>query len=265
MKYLSKLDQYMETAPLKAKLALASVGIVAAGLMASYTAPSMSEQMQPDRPAPIVQQESAGYFSELRSQVQKASLEDNREAQAVSAQATSLVSTEADRQAEIERIRPMQKIAVEDTIIIANMNERTSDVLRDLNEIATRFHESKAWTGTSFTPAQKAKNIATAFLLANLRADHPELKDRDNFLVKLRADTPDNVVLNNVIADLNHKREVLRDATIELATLAAAVKDDNAEKVEFHRERMVSILQEAEYALHVNTDWSLEKGQELTR
>jgi hypothetical protein len=145
------------------------------------------------------------------------------------------------------------------------MNERTSDMLRDMNEIATRLHQSKAWSGDTFTPEQKAKNIANAFVYAQMRADHPDLKKVDGYLVKIREDVPDNRLVNNVIGDLNFKRQILREATLELGALTEAVKDNQAEKVEFHRQAMEVILKDAGYALNEATDWSVKAGKEMTR
>ncbi len=68
------------------------------------------------------------------------------------------------------------------------MNERTSNLIRNMNENARR---------DSFTPEQKAKNIATAFVYAQMRAEHPDLKNVDGYPVKLREDVPDNQLLKD--------------------------------------------------------------------
>jgi hypothetical protein len=98
-----------------------------------------------------------------------------------------------------------------------------------------------------------------------MRAEHPDLKKVDGYLVRLREDVPDNRLLNNVIADLNFKREILRDATLELGALTEAVKENQPEKVEFHRHAMEGILKDAGYALNATTDWSVKAGKGLVR
>ncbi len=238
MKTMTKLDLYLEQAPLKVKIALAIAGGALALALSSQTMPDRigAEPVNPARTSAIVQQQS-----------------------------TPLVASEKDYRLEVERMRPMPEMTVEKVETIASMNERTSDLLRDMNEIATRFHQSKAWTGDSFTPEQKAKNIAMAFVYAQMRADHPDLKNVDGYLVKVREDVPGNQLLNNVIGDLNFKRQILRDATLELGALAEAVKENQPERVEFHRHVMEGILKDAGYALNAATDWSVEAGKELTR
>jgi hypothetical protein len=234
---MTRLDLYLEQAPLKVKIALAAAGTFMAAVLASQTMPARADQpLDPARTTPIVQQSSSPF-----------------------------VSGAAEQRLEIERMRPMPEMTVEKIETIAGMNERTSDMLRDMNEIATRFHQSKAWTGDSFTPEQKAKNVATAFVYAQMRAEHPDLKKVDGYLVKLREDVPDNRLLNNVIADLNFKREILRDATLELGALTEAVKENQPEKVEFHRHAMEGILKDAGYALNATTDWSVKAGKGLVR
>lgn len=172
--------------------------------------------------------------------------------------------TSIEQQITAESMRPMPSVNVDDVKTINGMNARTSQQLRDMNQIATRFHESKAWTGDKFTAEQKAKNIAQAFLISSqIRGDSPEFKSLDGYLVKLRADTPDNRKINNVIADVNFKREVLKDATIELERLAQAVRNNNPSEIEAHRASMATILQDAGYALNANTDWSVKLGNEL--
>jgi isocitrate lyase len=237
MKALTRLDEYLETAPMKVKIALAAAGTFMAAVIASQTMPeARAAELDPARTAPIVQQ-----------------------------QTSKLVSGTAEYNLAIERMRPMPEMGVESIDTITSMNERTSDMLRDMNEIATRFHQSKAWTGDTFTPEQKAKNIANAFVYAQMRADHPDLKKVDGYLVKIREDVPDNMLVNNVIGDLNFKRQILREATLELGVLTEAVKDNQAEKVEFHRQAMEVILKDAGYALNEATDWSVKAGKEMTR
>jgi isocitrate lyase len=237
MKALTRLDEYLETAPMKVKIALAAAGTFMAAVIASQTMPeTRAAELNPARTAPIVQQ-----------------------------QTSKLVSGTAEYNLAIERIRPMPEMGVESIDTITSMNERTSDMLRDMNEIATRLHQSKAWSGDTFTPEQKAKNIANAFVYAQMRADHPDLKKIDGYLVKIREDVPDNRLVNNVIGDLNFKRQILREATLELGALTEAVKDNQAEKVEFHRQAMEVILKDAGYALNEATDWSVKAGREMTR
>lgn len=238
MKALTRLDEYLETAPLKVKLALAAAGTFMAAVIASETMPAAhaSEMLDTARTAPVVQQ-----------------------------QVSPLVSGKAEYNLALERMRPMPKMGVESIDTITSMNERTSDMLRDMNEIATRLHQSKAWSGDTFTPEQKAKNIAKAFEYAQMRADHPELKKVDGYLVKIREDVPENRLVNNIIGDLNFKREILKDATLELGALAEAVKENQPEKVEFHRQAMEVILKDAGYALNASTDWSVKAGKGLTR
>jgi hypothetical protein len=237
MKALTRLDEYLETAPMKVKIALAAAGTFMAAVIASQTMPeARAAELDPARTAPIVQQ-----------------------------QTSKLVSGTAEYNLALERMRPMPKIGVESIYTITGMNERTSDMLRDMNEIATRLHQSKAWSGDTFTPEQKAKNIANAFVYAQMRADHPDLKKIDGYLVKIREDVPDNRLVNNVIGDLNFKRQILREATLELGALTEAVKDNQAEKVEFHRQAMEVILKDAGYALNEATDWSVKAGKEMTR
>jgi isocitrate lyase len=237
MKAFTRLDEYLETAPMKVKIALAAAGTFMAAVLASQTMPeARAAELDPARTAPIVQQ-----------------------------QTSKLVSGTAEYNLAIERMRPMPEMGVESIDTITSMNERTSDMLRDMNEIATRFHQSKAWTGDTFTPEQKAKNIANAFVYAQMRADHPDLKKVDGYLVKIREDVPDNRLVNNVIGDLNFKRQILREATLELGALTEAVKDNQAEKVEFHRQAMEVILKDAGYVLNEATDWSVKAGREMTR
>jgi isocitrate lyase len=237
MKALTRLDEYLETAPMKVKIALAAAGTFMAAVIASQTMPeARAAELNPARNAPIVQQ-----------------------------QTSKLVSGTAEYNLAIERMRPMPEMGVESIDTITSMNERTSDMLRDMNEIATRLHQSKAWSGDTFTPEQKAKNIANAFVYAQMRADHPDLKKIDGYLVKIREDVPDNRLVNNVIGDLNFKRQILREATLELGALTEAVKDNQAEKVEFHRQAMEVILKDAGYALNEATDWSVKAGKEMTR
>jgi isocitrate lyase len=237
MKALTRLDEYLETAPMKVKIALAAAGTFMAAVIASQTMPeTRAAELNPARTAPIVQQ-----------------------------QTSKLVSGTAEYNLAIERMRPMPEMGVESIDTITSMNERTSDMLRDMNEIATRLHQSKAWSGDTFTPEQKAKNIANAFVYAQMRADHPDLKKIDGYLVKIREDVPDNRLVNNVIGDLNFKRQILREATLELGALTEAVKDNQAEKVEFHRQAMEVILKDAGYALNEATDWSVKAGREMTR
>jgi isocitrate lyase len=203
--------------------------------------------------------------SQTMPETRAAELNPARTAPIVQQQTSKLVSGTAEYNLAIERMRPMPEMGVESIDTITSMNERTSDMLRDMNEIATRLHQSKAWSGDTFTPEQKAKNIANAFVYAQMRADHPDLKKIDGYLVKIREDVPDNRLVNNVIGDLNFKRQILREATLELGALTEAVKDNQAEKVEFHRQAMEVILKDAGYALNEATDWSVKAGREMTR
>ncbi|MNU37755.1 hypothetical protein D3C71_264130 [compost metagenome] len=238
MKVLTRLDQYLETAPLKVKIALAAAGTFMAAVIASQTMTpaNAAEQLHPARTAPIVQQQS-----------------------------TPLVSSSKDYDLEVERMRPMPEVGVDSMEKITDLNERTSDMLRDMNEIATRFHQSKAWTGDTFTPERKAKNIASAFVYAQMRASHADLRNIDDYVVRLRADVPENRLVNNIIGDLNFKRQILKEATLELGALADAVKDDQPEKVEFHRKAIEVVLKDAGYALNSATDWSVKAGRQLSR
>ena len=239
MKTLTRLEDYLENAPMKTKLALTAAGtLIAAIAVSSVIAPQPAHaaELHSSRTAPIVQQTSSPYKSDS-----------------------------IDFDLEIERMRPMPNVVVHDINQLNKMNERTSDMLRDVNHIATRFYESRSWTGGTFTPEQKAENIATVLKLVENRADNPEVRKLDGYIVALRADVPENQVINNIVADLNFKRETLRNAALELNALIGAVKDDRPDDVEKHRFMAETILKDAGYALNYGTDWSIEAGRNLAR
>ncbi|NTF17722.1 hypothetical protein G6L37_04865 [Agrobacterium rubi] len=266
MKTMTRLEDYLENAPMKSKIALAAAGTLLAALMAVQVLPvtkAEAAELHPSRTAEIVTQTSSEQSSELGGRDRN--VDPARLAQIKQHTSTPYKSDAVDKALAFERMRPMPNVVVEDISEITKLNERTSDLLRDANEIATRFHESKAWTGEMFTPEQKAKNIGTALQLAHHRADHPELAKLDNYIVALREDLPDNRLLNNITADLNFKRETLRNATLELNAMMIAMKDDRQDDVEKHRFMTETILKDAGYALSARTDWSVEAGHRLSR
>lgn len=238
MKPATNLNEYMLRAPSKVKAALATAGLLVTLASASIASPvhaaDSSRQIDLARTAPIVQTHTSALASPLGTY---------------------------DRA--IEHARPMQAVSVSDMKTINGLNARTSDMLRDANEIATRLYDSKAWHGDMFTPEEKAKNIAQAFMLAQLRADSPDLSKLDDYIVNLKADTPDNFLVNNVLGDLNFKREILRDASIELSLLIAAVRENRPDDIETHREAMSYIRKDASYAMDDATDWSLNQSETL--
>jgi hypothetical protein len=238
MKTLTKLDEYWLNAPLKVKVALAIASGLLAAVVSTQTMPDRmgANSLDPARTSSIVEQTTSPYSSNAK-----------------------------DHALALERMRPMPVISTDDMMTITSLNERTSDILRDAHEIGTRLNESKAWSGDMFTPEQKATNIAQAFKYATMRADHPEMQSFDGSILRLREDLPENQIVNNIIADLNFKRETLRNATLELGALIEAVKEDRQEDVEKHRHMMTVILNDAGYALSDATDWSVTAGKELTR
>lgn len=236
MKPVTRLEDYLSHAPSKVRAALAATGLLVTLAAASIASPvnaADNGQLHPARTAPIVESSSTPLVSKLST----------------SGGETTLWA--------------MHSTSIDDLGTINKLNARTSDMLRDTNEIATRLHESKAWSGTMFTPLQKAKNIIQAFVLSQMRADNSDVSKLDNFMVKLKADTPDNWAVNNVIADLNFKREILREATVELSMLVDAVKDDRPADIEEHREAMVKLFKEVGYAMDEKTDWSIALGEKL--
>jgi hypothetical protein len=265
MRALTRLEDYLENAPMKTKIAIAAAGTLMAALVATQTLPSAAHasELHPQRTAPIVQHTGTTAASDLVGRDRN--IDPVRMAPIVQHSSTPYKSDEKDRALAIERLRPLPATTVSDIGTVNKLNERTRDMLRDANEIATRFHESKAWTGDMFTPEQKAKNIAQAFMLAQMRADHPEEKKLDGYVLKLREDIPENRVVNNIIADVNFKRETLRNATLELGALVEAMKDNRLEDVEKHRFMMETLLKDASYAMNDSTDWSMKAGRELDR
>lgn len=323
MKTLTRLEDYLENAPMSTKIALAAAGTLMAALVASSvmaTTPARAVELHTSRTAPIVHQLSSdqaselsgrdtniesgrlaqivssstsGSFSQLGEQADRPGVESvhpsrtapivdqtetqqsdrteakpvhpDRVAPIVEQSSSPYKSGSLDEMIAIERMRPMANVVVEDVQQLNKMNERTSSMLRDVNDIATRLYESKAWSGDTFTPEQKAKNIATALKLAQNRAGNPDVQKLDGYIVTLRADVPENRMINNVTADLNFKREILRDASLELNALIGAMKENRQDDVEKHRATTETILKDAGYALNANTDWSLKTGQELAR
>lgn len=174
-------------------------------------------------------------------------------------------SNDAEHDLAVERLRPIPHKTVSDLKVVNSLNERTSDILRDANEIATRLYESKVWHGDMYTPEQKASNIAQAFQLAVSRADHSDMKTFDGYLVTLDANLPDARLVDNIVGDLNFKRETLRDAVLELGALVEAVRDDRPDDVEAHRAAMAVALSDAGYALNADSDWSVREGARLAR
>lgn len=74
------------------------------------------------------------------------------------------------------------------------------------------------------------------------RADHPEMKSLDGYLVTLAENLPDARLVDNIVGDLNFKRETLRDAVLELGALV-----------------------DAGYALNADSDWSVRECARLAR
>lgn len=116
-----------------------------------------------------------------------------------------------------------------------------------------------------FTPEQKAKNIAQSFQLAVSRADHPEMKSLDGYLVTVTENLPSARLVGNIVGDLNFKRETLRAAVLELGALVDAVRDGRPDDVEAHRAAMAAALSGMGYALDADSDWSVREGTRLAR
>lgn len=266
MKTLTRLEDYLENAPMKTKLALTAAGTMIAAIAASSVIapqPVHADGLHPSRTAPIVQQTNSDASSEIGALDRAVS--PTRTAPIVTQTMSPYKSDAIDYELAIKRERPIPNVVVDDVGQLNKMYARTTDMLHDFNVIVARFHEARAWTGTSFTPEQKARNLADALELVENRAANPDVRKLDGYIVALRANAPQSQVINNIAADLNVKREALRDAALELNALIDALKDGRQDDVEKHRFMTETILKDAGYALNSGTDWSAEAGTNLAR
>lgn len=304
MKKTGRLEQFLANAPIRTRIALAAAGVMAT-LVAAAAAPAQAADIEPGRMQQITQSNETGLQSTIGQQdrtgvrqVDPGRLQSitqmhaggsestigqggrdgvqaersdgkavpaERLRQITQSEQTAQRSNDKERDLAVERLRPIPHKNVADLKTVNALNERTSDILRDANVIATRLYESKAWSGDLFTPEQKAKNIAQAFQLAMLRADHSEMSNLDGYLVTLDASLPEARLVENIVGDLNFKRETLRDAVLELGAMVEAVRDDRTDDVEAHRSAMAAVLADAGYALDEHTDWSVHEGARLAR
>lgn len=271
MTMMTRLEDYLANAPMKTKFALAAAGTLMAALVAGSTmapTPAHAGDMNSARTAPIIEQTIGGASSELGAQPDRpgaSTVDPARTAPIVDKIKGHSSSQHIQDIIEVERFRDLPMISVDDIEKINKMNERTSDMLRDVNEIATRLYESKAWHGDTFSAERKAKNIGTALQLVQNRADNPDVGSLDGYAVKLRPESAANKRVNDVISDLNFKREVLRNAALEMNALILAVRDNRTDDIEKHRAMTKTLLGDVGYALNSNTDWSVEMGPKLQR